>query len=46
MKRYEEIKIELLILAQQDIVTQSGFDGEDDEFFNPNESGNSKSFSN
>ena len=32
MKRYEEVKIELLVLAAQDVVTASGFDGKDQDF--------------
>ena len=32
MKRYEEVKIELLVLAAQDVVTASGFDGKDQNF--------------
>ena len=35
MKHYEEMKIELLVLAHQDVVTVSGFQGEDDVFTPP-----------
>ena len=36
MKKYEEFELTLISLMAQDIVTLSGFDGEDDEFDNPN----------
>ncbi len=38
MKKYQEFELTLIFLAAQDIVTLSGFDGEEDEggFGNPN----------
>ncbi|MBR1974259.1 MAG: hypothetical protein IKA20_00230 [Clostridia bacterium] len=36
MKHYEEMKMELLVLAHQDVVTVSGFAGVEDEFGDPN----------
>lgn len=36
MKKYYELEIELVVLQAQDIVTLSGFGGEDDDFGNPN----------
>ena len=44
MKHYDEIKIELLILARQDVVTASGFQGEDDVFTPPTPSVDPTSF--
>ena len=35
MKKYEEFELNLIFLTEQDIVTLSGFDGEDDEFDKP-----------
>ena len=32
MKKYTELKIELVLLQRQDVVTMSGFEGEDDNF--------------
>lgn len=36
MKKYEEFELQLITVAMQDIITMSPFDGEDDEFENPN----------
>ena len=36
MKRYEEFELKLIAVSAQDIVTMSGFDGEEDSFENPN----------
>ena len=36
MKKYEEFELNLIFLAAQDIVTLSDFNGEDDDFGDPN----------
>ena len=36
MKKYEEFELQLITVTMQDIITMSPFDGEDDEFENPN----------
>ena len=38
MKKYVEMEMNFIALLAQDIVTVSGFGGEDDMFTNPNES--------
>ena len=35
--QYEEIQINLVILTAQDVITASGFDGDEHEFGNPNQ---------
>ena len=35
MKKYQELKIELLILTEEDVVTASGFAGKPHEFGAP-----------
>ena len=37
--QYEEIQINLLMLTAQDVITASGFEGEEDSFGNPNNFG-------
>ena len=34
--KYEEIQVSLVMLTAQDVVTASGFNGDIDEFDNPN----------
>jgi len=34
--KYEEIQVSLVMFSAQDVLTTSGFDGEDHEFENPN----------
>ena len=36
MKKYEEFELQLISVAIQDIITMSPFDGDEDEFENPN----------
>lgn len=41
MKKYIELEIELIVLQAQDVVTMSGgFDGNDHEFGDPNQTVN------
>ena len=37
--QYEEIQINLVMLTAQDVITASGFEGEEDSFENPNNFG-------
>ena len=34
--KYEEIQVSLVMFSAQDVLTTSGFDGEDHEFGDPN----------
>ncbi len=36
MKKYQELKIEILVFTNQDVVTASGFAGIDHKLGNPN----------
>ena len=35
--QYEEIQVKLVMLSEQDVLTTSGFEGEIDDFGNPND---------
>ena len=36
MKKYEEFEMQLITVTTQDIITMSPFEGEDDDFGDPN----------
>lgn len=36
MKKYQELEIEILVFTEQDVVTASGFAGNDHRLGNPN----------